>query len=131
MGRQIVEKAPGTAETQVTGEAEVLSIFEVKSRKQSKEADVKIAGCRITDGRFTRSATMRLLRSGEVVFEGSCVSLKREKQDVEAVGHGNECGLVIQDCQDFKVGDVIQCLEQVIRKPKFISSESGAVRIEC
>jgi translation initiation factor IF-2 len=131
MGRQIVEKAPGTAETQVTGEAEVLNIFEVKSRKQSKEADVKIAGCRITDGRFTRSATMRLLRSGEVVFEGSCVSLKREKQDVEAVGHGNECGLVIQDCQDFKVGDVIQCLEQVIRKPKFISSESGAVRIEC
>jgi translation initiation factor IF-2 len=31
MGRQIVEKAPGTAESQVTGEAEVLSIFEVKS----------------------------------------------------------------------------------------------------
>lgn len=131
MGKQIVEKAPGTAETQVTGEAEVLSIFKVKSRSNSKEPDVKIAGCRITDGRFTRSATMRLLRSGEVVFEGSCVSLKREKQDVDAVGKGNECGLVIQDCQDFKVGDMIQCLEQVIRKPKFISSESGAVRIEC
>ncbi|KAJ3703489.1 hypothetical protein LUZ61_007194 [Rhynchospora tenuis] len=130
MGKLIVERAPGTAETQVTGEAEVLSIFEVKSRK-SKGPDVKIAGCRITDGRFTRTATMRLLRSGEVVFEGSCASLKREKQDVEAVGKGSECGLVIQDCQDFKVGDVIQCLEQVIRKPKFISSESGAVRIEC
>ena len=126
-----MERAPGTAETQVTGEAEVLSIFEVKSRNNSKVPDVKIAGCRIIDGRFSRSSTMRLLRSGEVVFEGSCASLKKEKQDIEAVGKGNECGLVIQDCQDFKVGDVIQCLEQVIRKPKFISSESGAVRIEC
>ncbi|XP_078177360.1 translation initiation factor 2, small GTP-binding protein [Carex rostrata] len=131
IGKLIVERAPGTAETQVTGEAEVLSIFEVKSRNNSKVPDVKIAGCRIIDGRFSRSSTMRLLRSGEVVFEGSCASLKKEKQDVEAVGKGNECGLVIQDCQDFKVGDVIQCLEQVIRKPKFISSESGAVRIEC
>ena len=65
------------------------------------------------------------------MFEGSCVSLKREKQDVDTVGKGNECGLVIGDWDDFQIGDVIQCLEQVNRKPKFISSESGAVRIEC
>ncbi|XP_072965576.1 uncharacterized protein [Typha angustifolia] len=131
MGKLIVDKAPGTSETQIAGEAEVLSIFELKGRSKSKGPDVMIAGCRITDGRFTKSSTMRLLRSGEVVFEGSCLSLKREKQDVEAVGKGNECGLVIQDCEDFQIGDIIQCLEQVIRKPKFISSESGAVRIEC
>ncbi|XP_020100135.1 uncharacterized protein LOC109718354 [Ananas comosus] len=131
IGKLIVEKAPGTSETQVAGEAEVLSIFELKGRSKSKGPDVKIAGCRITDGRFTKSATMRLLRSGEVVFEGSCASLKREKQDVEAVGKGSDCGLVIQDCDDFRVGDIIQCLERVVRKPKFITSESGAVRIEC
>ncbi|KAJ6846445.1 uncharacterized protein M6B38_280880 [Iris pallida] len=131
MGSVIVEKAPGTFETQVAGEAEVLNIFELKGRSKSKGPDVKIAGCRILDGRFTRSSTMRLMRSGEVVFEGSCASLKREKQDVEAVGKGNDCGLVIQDYDDFQVGDIIQCLEQVNRKPKFISSESGAVRIVC
>ncbi|KAJ6833995.1 uncharacterized protein M6B38_337235 [Iris pallida] len=131
MGSVIVEKAPGTFETQVAGEAEVLNIFELKGRSKSKGPDVKIAGCRILDGRFTRSSTMRLVRSGEVVFEGACASLKREKQDVEAVGKGNECGLVIQDYDDFQVGDIIQCLEQVNRKPKFISSESGAVRIVC
>lgn len=73
---------------------------------------------------------MRLLRSGEVIFEGCCSSLKREKQDVETVGKGTECGLVIQNCFDFQVGDIIQCLEQVNIKPKFISSENGAVRIE-
>jgi translation initiation factor IF-2 len=74
---------------------------------------------------------MRLLRSGEVVFEGPCSSLKREKQDVDSVKKGTECGLVISNCHDFQIGDVIQCLEQVVRKPKFIKSESGAVRIEC
>lgn len=131
IGSFIVEKAPGTFETQVAGEAQVLNIFEIKGRSKAKGDDVKIAGCRVMDGRFTKSSTMRLLRSGEVVFEGSCASLKREKQDVETVGKGNECGLVIRDCFDFQIGDVIQCLEQVNRKPKFISSESGAVRIEC
>ncbi|XP_042451135.1 translation initiation factor IF-2-like isoform X1 [Zingiber officinale] len=131
MGKVIVEKAPGTCETKVGGEAEVLGIFELKGRSKSKGPDVKIAGCRVVDGRFTKSSTLRLLRSGEVIFEGSCASLKRGKQDVDVVGKGTECGLVIQDCDDFQVGDVIQCLEHVIRKPKFISSESGAVHIEC
>ncbi|KAI9196119.1 hypothetical protein LWI28_021172 [Acer negundo] len=131
IGNMIVDKAPGTCETQVAGEAEVLSIFELKGRSKAKGDDVKIAGCRVMDGCVTKSSTVRLLRSGEVVFEGCCLSLKREKQDVEKVGKGNECGLVIRDWDDFQIGDIIQCMEQVIRKPKFISSESGAVRIEC
>ncbi|KAI5019547.1 hypothetical protein ZWY2020_044435 [Hordeum vulgare] len=131
MGRLIVEKAPGTAETQISGEAEVLNIFELKGRSKSKGPDIKIAGCRITDGRFSRTGTMRLLRSGDVVFEGPCSSLKREKQDADTLDKGSDCGLVIEDCDEYQVGDTIQCLEQVIRKPKFISTQSGAVRIEC
>uniref|UniRef100_A0A1D1XJW6 Translation initiation factor IF-2, mitochondrial n=1 Tax=Anthurium amnicola TaxID=1678845 RepID=A0A1D1XJW6_9ARAE len=131
MGNLIVDRAPGTLETQVSGEAKVLHIFELKGRSKSKGPDVVIAGCRVLDGRVTKTSILRLLRSGEVVFEGSCASLKREKQDVDAVDQGSECGLVIQNCHDFRVGDIIQCLEQVNRKPKFVSSESGAVRIEC
>ncbi|CAN0841081.1 Translation initiation factor IF-2 [Linum grandiflorum] len=131
IGNLIIEKAPGTSETQVAGEAEVLSIFELKGRSKAAGGDVKIAGCKVIDGKVTRASTMRLLRSGEVVFEGCCSSLKREKQDVEAVAKGSECGMVFRDCDDFRVGDVIQCLEQVVRKPKFVSSQSGAVRIEC
>ncbi|KAF6985555.1 hypothetical protein CFC21_003398 [Triticum aestivum] len=131
MGRLIVEKAPGTAETQISGEAEVLNIFELKGRSKSKGPDIKIAGCRITDGRFSRTGTMRLLRSGDVVFEGPCSSLKREKQDADTLDKGTDCGLVIEDCDEYQVGDTIQCLEQVIRKPKFVSTQSGAVRIEC
>ncbi|EPS64374.1 hypothetical protein M569_10407, partial [Genlisea aurea] len=134
IGNLIIERAPGTLETKVAGEAQVLNVFEIKGRSRAKgggEGDVKIAGCRVTDGRVTKSATLRLLRSGEVLFEGCCASLRREQQDVDAVGKGSECGLVIKDCRDFRVGDVIQCLVKVTRKPKFVSSESGAVRIEC
>ncbi|KAL6575732.1 hypothetical protein OROHE_000713 [Orobanche hederae] len=131
IGNLIVEKAPGTLETKVAGEAHVLNIFEFQGRGKLKGEDVKIAGCRVMDGRLTRSATLRLIRSGETVFEGRCASLKREERDVEAVGKGNECGLVLKDYRDFQVGDVIQCLVKVSRKPKFVSSESGAVRIEC
>ncbi|KAG7557410.1 Translation protein beta-barrel domain superfamily [Arabidopsis suecica] len=131
IGNLIVEKAPGVSEMEVSGEAEVLSIFKILGKRRTEEDGVSIAGCKVMDGRVCRSGLMRLLRSGEVVFEGSCASLKREKQDVEQVGKGNECGLVMGDWNDFRVGDVIQCMEPVIRKPKFISSESGAVRIEC
>ncbi|KAG9149212.1 hypothetical protein Leryth_003204 [Lithospermum erythrorhizon] len=131
IGNLIVEKAPGTFETQVAGEAEVLNIFEIKGRSKAKGQNTKIAGCRVVDGCVTRAGTMRLLRSGDVLYEGDCSSLKQETQDVETVAKGSECGLVLHDWCDFRVGDVIQCLEQVNRKPKFISSESGAVRIEC
>lgn len=128
VGNLIVDKAPGTPETHVAGEAEVLSIFELKGRKKG---NAKIAGCRVLDGYVSKTSTLRLLRSGELLFEGPCTSLKRETQDVETVRKGSECGVIISDWNDLRVGDVIQCLEQVVRKPKFISSESGAVRIEC
>ncbi|KAL0845486.1 hypothetical protein Bca101_018732 [Brassica carinata] len=130
IGNLIVEKAPGVSELEVAGEAEVLGIFKVLGKRREEDG-VSIAGCKVMDGRVFRNGLMRLLRSGEVLFEGSCASLKREKQDVEQVGKGNECGLVIGDWNDFRVGDVIQCLERVVRKPKFVSSESGAVRIVC
>lgn len=131
IGNLIVSMAPGICETQVAGEAQILNIFELKGRSKAKGDDAKIAGCRVIDGRISKTARLRVLRSGEMVFEGNCQSLKREKQDVEAVGKGNECGLIIQEYDGFQIGDVIQCLELVNRKPKFVSSESGAVRIEC
>ncbi|CAI9094236.1 OLC1v1029936C1 [Oldenlandia corymbosa var. corymbosa] len=130
IGRLIVEVAPGTPETKVYGEAQVLNIFEVQGRGKLKGVDVKIAGCRVVTGQLERSSTMRILRSGEVIFEGCCASLKKEKHDVDAVDKGNECGLVIHDCFDYKIGDVIQCMKQVNVKPKFVISQNGAVRME-
>lgn len=124
IGNLVVEKAPGSFKTQIAGEAQVLNIFNIPG-------NVKIAGCRVTDGRLAKSETFRLMRSGEVVFEGHCASLKREKQDVRTVDKGKECGIRISDYDDFQIGDIIQCMEEVKIKPRFISSESGAVRVEC
>lgn len=131
VGNFIVEKAPGTMETQVAGEAHVLNIFQVKGKGEAKGKDLKIAGCKVMDGRVTKASTLRVLRSGEVVYEGCCASLRRQERDVDTVGRGTECGLMMQDFHDFQVGDVVHCLVKVNRKPKFVSSESGAVRIEC
>lgn len=130
VGNLIVERAPGTPEIVVAGEAEVIALFEVNKSK-SQGGYTKIAGCRVVKGQLASRSTMRLLRSGDVLVESPCGSLKREKSEVESVPTGNECGVVIRGWNDIRVGDVIHSLEVVVRKPKFVSSESGAVRIDC
>ncbi|KAL3686134.1 hypothetical protein R1sor_004156 [Riccia sorocarpa] len=131
IGNMIVGMAPGTKETRVAGQAEILNVFEIKGKGRECRGATKIAGCKVVDGKLSRDWRIRVLRSGEVLFEGPCASLKREKDDVETVMKGSECGLVLKDWVDFQVGDVIQCIEDVRRMPKFVSSQSGAVRIEC
>ena len=130
VGNLVVEKAPGTPETVVAGEAEVIGLFEI-DRSKAQGGYRRIAGCRVLKGHVNSSSTLRLLRSGEVLVEAPCGSLRREKSEVDTVKNGNECGIVVRDWNDIQIGDVIHSLEVVVRKPKFISSESGAVRIEC
>ncbi|WRX16743.1 hypothetical protein QQP08_009230 [Theobroma cacao] len=72
----MVDKAP-----RVAMEAKVLDIFELKGKEQDKGRGCKDCNCLVIDGRVFESSTMMLLRSGEVVFEGSCTSLKQEKHD--------------------------------------------------
>ncbi|BBN00243.1 translation initiation factor IF-2 [Marchantia polymorpha subsp. ruderalis] len=131
IGKMIVGMAPGTKETRVAGQAEILSVFEIKGRGRECRGATKIAGCKVVEGKLTRDSRIRVMRSGEVLFEGPCASLRREKDDVETAIKGTECGIVLKDWIDFQVGDVIQCIEDVRRMPKFVSSQSGAVRIEC
>ena len=67
-----------------------------------------VAGCMVTDGKVPRSASVRLLRNGVVVYEGKMASLKRFKDDVSEVSAGYECGLGLDKFQDVKVGDVVE-----------------------
>lgn len=129
IGQLIVSKAPGMLETQVAGQAEVLSTFEIKGKGSKKDSTI-IAGCRVFEGRIMKSCDAKVLRSGEVIFEGKFHSLKREKLDVDAVGKGNDCGMIVEGFGEYQVKDVIQCIELVRRKPRFVSSESGSVKIE-
>ncbi|GIK78099.1 MAG: hypothetical protein BroJett022_17890 [Actinomycetes bacterium] len=86
------------------GEAEVLELF-----KASRIGT--IAGSRVTDGRITRDARVRLVRDGTVIWTGRVGSLRRFKDDVREVEGGQECGITLDGYQDVKVGDVLEAFE--------------------
>ncbi len=94
----------------VLGEAEVLQIFKV-----SKVGT--IAGCMVRSGLIARTAKVRVVRDGTLVYTGGISSLKRFKDDVKEVREGLECGIGIENFNDLKVGDRIEAfrIEEVKR----------------
>ncbi|MBV9615682.1 MAG: translation initiation factor IF-2 [Ktedonobacteraceae bacterium] len=94
----------------IDGHAEVMQIF-----KAGK--NVVIAGCRITDGKLTRTSHARVMRKETQVHEGKIASLRRGKDDVREVASGYECGIVLEDFTDFEVGDIIEAFSQEKVKP--------------
>jgi translation initiation factor IF-2 len=83
------------------GEAEIREVF-----KASKLGN--IAGCYVTRGKVTRNAQVRLVREGTIIHEGKLASLKRFKEDVREVEEGYECGILLEDFNDIKEGDVLE-----------------------
>ncbi|MFZ5818461.1 MAG: translation initiation factor IF-2 [Chloroflexota bacterium] len=86
----------------VIGRAEVLAVFPI-----SKVG--KIAGCRVREGELRRNAKVRLLRNGDILFEGEMSSLKHEKEDVREMRTGFECGVGLRNFHNLEVGDEIVC----------------------
>jgi len=70
-----------------------------------------IAGCYVTDGKVVRNAQARLLRDNVVIHEGKVDSLKRFKDDAREVAAGYECGMGLENYNDIKEGDVIECFQ--------------------
>lgn len=95
----------------VIGHAEVRNTFKI-----SKVGT--IAGCMVTSGKITRSAEMRLIRDGIVVYEGKIDSLKRFKDDAKEVAQGYECGITLDNYNDLKEGDVIEAFIMETVEPK-------------
>jgi translation initiation factor IF-2 len=72
-----------------------------------------VAGCYVQEGKVTRNTFVRVIREGIVVHEGEIASLKRFKDDVKEVGTGYECGMMIKNFDDIKVGDTIEGYEKI------------------
>ncbi len=72
-----------------------------------------IAGCYVKEGRVNRKDKVRLVRDGKVIYRGQISSLKRFKDDAREVKEGFECGIGIENYDDIKVGDAIECLQIV------------------
>jgi translation initiation factor IF-2 len=70
-----------------------------------------IAGSHVVQGKITRNASVRLVREGTIVYDGALASLKRFKDDVREVEEGFECGIVLENFQDVKEGDVLEAYE--------------------
>ena len=95
----------------VTGQAEIRQLFKV-SRLGT------IAGCMIVDGVIKAKQTVRVLREGVVIYEGSLASLQRGKDMAKEVKQGYECGMLIENFNDIKEFDIIEGYEMVEEKKK-------------
>jgi translation initiation factor IF-2 len=67
----------------------------------------------VKEGKLRRSARVRLIRDGIVIYTGELGSLKRFKDDAKEVLTGYECGLNITNYNDVKVGDLVEAYEEV------------------
>ena len=95
-----------TLKEQVTATIEVREVFNI-----SKVG--LVAGAMVKTGKVKRSDKARLIRDGIVIFTGSINALKRFKDDVKEVGTNFECGISLTNCNDIKVGDIIETFEEV------------------
>ena len=86
----------------IVGRAEILQIFHI-----SKVGN--IAGCRVALGEIRRNAKARLVRAGQVIFDGELSSLKHEKEDVREVRQGFDCGIALKNFNDYAPGDILEC----------------------
>jgi translation initiation factor IF-2 len=108
--KAIVGLMEPTYEEHLLGRAEVRETFNV-----AKVGTV--AGSYVTDGKIDRAEPVRLLRDGVVICDGKIGSLRRFKDDVKEVQKGFECGIGIENYNDIKIGDVIECYRVEEIKP--------------
>ncbi len=91
-----------TLKEKTLGRAEVRQLFPI-SRVGT------VAGCYVLDGSISRSSDgIRVIRDNIVVYNGKISSLKRFKEDIREVQAGYECGIMIENFNDIKIGDIIE-----------------------
>ncbi len=95
-----------TYEEKTLGQLEIRQLF-----KFSKVG--LIAGCHVLSGTIKNNSEARIIRDGIVVYTGKVKSLQREKDQVKEVGKDMDCGVTLENCQDYKVGDTIECFEMI------------------
>lgn len=131
---------PMNVSSRVSGEADILQIFPINVKKRVLK---NIAGCRVRNGSIKKSSLVKVIRKGKVIFQGEqqvarkrrqgtflkiksltmtgkIDTLKHVKKDVMEMGKGTECGIGLEDFQDFQVDDQIQTYEEVREERKLL-----------
>ncbi len=91
---------PEIRETLV-GEAEIAQVFNITKAG-------KICGCRVTSGTIKLNQKAKVFRQKDMIYSGLVASLKHFKEDVKEMRAGQECGIRLDNFEDFEVGDRIQ-----------------------
>ena len=92
-------------------EEKVIGMVDVKTTFKAPKVGV-VAGSVVSEGRVDIDSNARLLRDGIVIYEGTIVSLRRFKDNVDTVSEGLECGIGLSDFKDIKDGDVIEVISE-------------------
>jgi len=95
-------KGPQYEEVKI-GEADVQQTFEITGSGT-------IAGCYVSSGEITNKSIIKVWRDGELLHKGQIESLKRFKEDVKEVGEDYECGISVEDFEEFKEGDTLEAI---------------------
>ncbi|THG99213.1 hypothetical protein EW026_g3101 [Hermanssonia centrifuga] len=107
---RVIGLLPIKVETKVTGEANVLQLFDIRlKRKQT----MKVAGCRVIYGVVDKDKKARVIRKGKTVHEGKLETLRQIKKDIMQAGKGMECGMAFEGWDDLRDGDLIQVYEEI------------------
>ena len=88
-----------------SGKAEIKQIFKVAKIGS-------IGGCMVTEGKMVKEGLVKVIRNSVVVYEGKLSSLKRFQQDADEVKAGFECGFMIENYNDIKEGDIVECYRE-------------------
>ena len=91
------------------GEVEIRQIFKVPKIG-------KIAGCHVTRGLVRRTARVRLIRDGIVIWDGKIASLRHVKDEVKELKAGMDCGISLEGYQDFNEGDILEVYDVIEEK---------------
>lgn len=98
-----------TTKENIIGEAEIRNVFKISGAG-------KVAGCYVTSGEIRRNLNVKLVRDGIVIFDGKIKTLKRFKDDVKEVKNNYECGIAIENYDDIREKDIIECYEVIEEK---------------
>ncbi|KAJ3679371.1 hypothetical protein LUZ60_017382 [Juncus effusus] len=117
--RNAMEGLLDLAEEQVPiGLAEVQAVF--------SRGSGKVAGCMISEGKIKKDSTVNVLRNGKKIYTGKVDSLRRVKEDVKEVGVGLECGIGVENFDEWEEGDVIEAFN-LVRKQRTLEEASATV----
>ncbi|CAI8595443.1 unnamed protein product [Vicia faba] len=107
--RKAMEGLLDSVEDQVSiGSAELRAVFSSGSGR--------VAGCMVTEGKVTKGCGIRVIRKGKVVHVGILDSLRRVKEIVKEVNAGLECGVALEDYDEWEEGDILEAFDTIEKR---------------